>query len=86
MTDFPIAIGHRAEFTKTVSESDVYQFAGITGDFSPNHVNEAFMQQTSFGGRIAHGALIVGYMSTASTMIIEKVQSEFFGTTPVSLG
>ena len=33
MTDFYIDIGNTTSFTKTVSESDVYQFAGITGDF-----------------------------------------------------
>ena len=40
MTDFYLKIGDTTSFTKTVSESDVYQFAGITGDFSPNHVNK----------------------------------------------
>ena len=39
---------------------DVYLFAGITGDFSPNHVDEAYMRKTPYGRRIAHGALAVG--------------------------
>ena len=43
MDDFYVNIGHTASFTKTVSESDVYMFAGITGDFSPNHVNKAYI-------------------------------------------
>jgi 3-hydroxybutyryl-CoA dehydratase len=79
-------IGLRASFRKTVSESDVYLFAGITGDFSPNHVDEEFMRATQYGHRIAHGALLVGYMSRASTMIADKCKgltSELF---PVSLG
>jgi 3-hydroxybutyryl-CoA dehydratase len=59
-------------FSKTVSESDVYLFAGITGDFSPNHVDENYMRQTPYGRRIAHGALLVGYMSRTSTMIVDK--------------
>ena len=42
-------------FSKTVGESDVYLFAGITGDLSPNHVNEEAMRQTIYGTRIAHG-------------------------------
>lgn len=54
-------IGIATTFRKTVSESDVYLFAGITGDLSPNHVDEAFMKTTPYGGRIAHGALLVGY-------------------------
>ena len=55
-------------FSKTVSESDVYLFAGITGDLSPNHVNAEFMKATPYGQRVAHGALIVGYMSAASSL------------------
>jgi 3-hydroxybutyryl-CoA dehydratase len=79
------AIGVSTTFRKTVSESDVYLFAGITGDFSPNHVNEAFMKTTPYGGRIAHGALLVGYMSGCSTDIVEKCVS-LTAYQPVSLG
>ena len=49
MTDFYIDIGDTTSFTKTVSESDVYQFAGITGDFSPIHVNRVYMEKSSYG-------------------------------------
>ena len=70
MTDFYLKIGDTTSFTKTVSESDVYQFAGITGDFSPNHVNKDYMEKSSYGRLMAHGALIVGFMSTVSTQII----------------
>lgn len=67
--DIPIGLSTR--FSKTVSESDVYLFAGITGDLDPNHVNEEFCRGTSLGHRVAHGALIVGYMSAASSRILE---------------
>jgi acyl dehydratase len=80
------AVGQRVSFSKTVSESDVYLFAGITGDFSPNHVDEQFMRGTQYGRRIAHGALLVGYMSRASTMIVEKCGGEGAARYPVSLG
>lgn len=66
-------IGTTVHYAKTVSESDVYLFAGLTGDLSPNHVNEEFMKKTGYGGRIAHGALLVGYMSGASTKAAELV-------------
>lgn len=79
------AIGVTTTFRKTVSESDVYLFAGITGDLSPNHVDEEFMKTTPYGGRIAHGALLVGYMSGCSTDIVEKCVS-LIGFQPVSLG
>ncbi len=84
MTDFYLKIGDATSFTKTVSESDVYQFAGITGDFSPNHVNKAYMEKSSYGRLMAHGALIVGFMSTVSTQII--AHSREAEETPVSVG
>lgn len=58
-----IKVGDRAEFGKTVSESDIYQYAGITGDFNPAHVNEVYAQKTFFKTRIAHGMLTAGFIS-----------------------
>ena len=84
MAEFHVQPGQSWNFRKTVSESDVYLFAGITGDLSPNHVDDAAMRNTSYGGRIAHGALIVGYMSACSTMACAHARDG--GETPVSLG
>ena len=84
MSDFHVEIGHSVSFTKTVSESDVYGFAGITGDFAPNHVNRAYMEKSGYGKLMAHGALMVGFMSTASTMAIAQTRES--DETPVSLG
>jgi 3-hydroxybutyryl-CoA dehydratase len=69
-----IKVGLKTRVTKTVSESDVYLFAGITGDFDPNHVDEEYTKKTSLGHRVAHGALIVGYTSAASTKILEDFE------------
>ena len=69
-----VKVGLRTRVTKTVSESDVYLFAGITGDFDPNHVDEEYTKKTSLGHRVAHGALIVGYTSAASTRILEDFE------------
>lgn len=69
-----ISVGLRTTFSKTVSESDVYLFAGITGDLDPNHVDEEFCRGNSLGHRVAHGALIVGYMSAASSRILEDFE------------
>ena len=79
MEPFYVKPGDRVTFSKTVGETDVYLFAGITGDFSVNHVNEQYMARTKYGHRIAHGALIVGYMSTCSTMMIERCKSISLG-------
>lgn len=72
MSAFYVEPGQEVAFSKTVGESDVYLFAGITGDLSSNHVNEHVMSKSSYGARIAHGALLVGFMSTASTRMIEQ--------------
>jgi len=56
-------IGDRAEFTKTISESDVYLYAGITGDLNPAHINEPYAAKTFFKTRIAHGMLPAGFIS-----------------------
>jgi 3-hydroxybutyryl-CoA dehydratase len=63
-----LKIGDNVAIEKTISESDVYQFAGICGDFSPNHINERYMKSTRFGTRIAQGALVVGFTSAAAAM------------------
>ncbi|MDQ2960780.1 MAG: MaoC family dehydratase, partial [Candidatus Dormibacteraeota bacterium] len=74
MTIHDVPIGKRTVVSKTVSESDVYLFAGITGDLDPNHVDEEYCKHNSLGHRVAHGALIVGYMSAASTRILEDFE------------
>ncbi|MCX5841687.1 MAG: MaoC family dehydratase [Deltaproteobacteria bacterium] len=58
-----IKVGDTAEFSKTVSESDVYLYAGITGDLNPAHINETYAQDTFFKTRIAHGMLTAGFIS-----------------------
>jgi acyl dehydratase len=86
MSDFYLSVGDQVRFSKTVSESDVYLFAGITGDLAPNHVDEEYMRATPYGRRIAHGALLVGFMSTGSTMMVERHGGLAQGETPVSVG
>ncbi len=86
MGEFYLEAGQTARFSKTISESDVYGFAGITGDFAPIHVDEEFMKRSSYGQRIAHGVLSMGLMSTASSMLLAKVMRDDWEETPVSLG
>ncbi len=58
-----LEVGQQASFTKTITEAEVVNYAGVTGDFNPAHVNEEFAQQTMFKGRIAHGMLGAGLIS-----------------------
>ncbi|MZQ99275.1 MAG: dehydratase [Acidaminobacter sp.] len=71
----PLKVGDTCSFTKTISESDVYLFAGITGDFSQMHMNEEFMKTTPYKTRIVHGVLTFALGSTASTLIQLQVNS-----------
>ncbi len=59
-----IKVGDKAQFSKTVSESDVYLYAGISGDSNPVHINEEYAKKTFFKTRIAHGMLSAGFIST----------------------
>jgi 3-hydroxybutyryl-CoA dehydratase len=85
MGEFYVAVGDATSFSKTVGEYDVFAFAGISGDFAPNHVNRAYMQKSGYKDLIAHGALLVGYMSTASTMMAKHSRADD-SVTGVSLG
>lgn len=58
-----IKVGDTASMSKTVTEYDIYTFAGVTGDFNPVHVNTEFAKTTMFGERIAHGMLSAGFIS-----------------------
>jgi 3-hydroxybutyryl-CoA dehydratase len=86
MTVMHAKVGDSVRFSKTVGESDVYLFAGLTGDLSQNHTDDEFMKHSIYGRRIAHGALMVGFMSTASTRMIDLSLAKGIDTTPVSLG
>lgn len=58
-----LKVGEREEFTKTISESDIYLYAGVTGDLNPAHVDEEYARKTFFKTRIAHGMLVAGLVS-----------------------
>jgi acyl dehydratase len=86
MTAIKAKVGDSVGFSKTAGESDIYLFAGLTGDLSQNHVDDEFMSHSIYGKRIAHGALLVGFMSAASTRLIEDSLRKGIESTPVSLG
>lgn len=63
-----LRVGQSASFSKTITEHDVYTFAGITGDLNPAHINESYAKETQFHGRIAHGMLSAGLISAVIGM------------------
>jgi 3-hydroxybutyryl-CoA dehydratase len=58
-----INVGDTAFHSKTITETDINLFAGISGDFNPLHVNEAYAQTTQFGRRVAHGGISFSMIS-----------------------
>ena len=86
-----LAVGQCAEFAKTVTEADVVLFAGVTGDFNPAHVDQAWAETTRFGGRIAHGMLSASFLSTVIAMKLPGPGSIYLEqslrfTAPVRIG
>ena len=86
-----LTLGQSAEFTKTVTETDVVMYAGITGDFNPMHVDEVTASQSRFGSRIAHGMLSAGFISAGIGMKLPGPGAIYMGQTlrftkPVRIG
>jgi len=86
-----LAVGQSAEMAKTVTESDIALFAGVTGDFNPVHVDAVAAEKTRFGGRIAHGILSAGFISAVIAMRLPGAGSIYLSqslrfTKPVRIG
>lgn len=84
-------VGQRASVTRTISESDVYLFAGITGDPNPAHTSEEYAKKTHFKTRIAHGMLSSGLISAVLGMKLPGPGTIYTGQTlkflaPVHIG
>ena len=91
MTIEEMKLGDCASVTKTVTETDVYLFAGITGDLNPAHTDEVSASQTRFGVRIAHGILGAGFISAVLGMKLPGPGTIYLGqelrfTKPVRIG
>ena len=86
-----IRVGDSAEMAKTVTESDIALFAGVTGDFNPVHIDAVAAEKSMFGGRIAHGMLSAGFISAVLGMRLPGPGSIYLSQTlrftkPVRIG
>lgn len=84
-------VGQTASVARTISESDVYLFAGVTGDLNPAHTNEEYAKKTHFKTRIAHGMLSAGLISAVLGMHLPGPGTIYTGQTlkflaPVHIG
>jgi 3-hydroxybutyryl-CoA dehydratase len=59
-----LTLGLSASYGKTVTDADIVLFAGVSGDTNPVHLDQNFAEKTPFKGRIAHGMLSAGFIST----------------------
>lgn len=62
--------GQRGSFSKTITEHDVYSFAGITGDFNSVHINRISAEKSIFGRQVVHGCLTSSFISTVLGMYL----------------
>jgi acyl dehydratase len=81
-----LSVGETAEFSRTISAADIAAFAALSGDDDPVHVDAAFAARTAFGRIIAHGALVMGLLSTTASMISRRSVGRGSPGTPVSAG
>ena len=83
---FHVEVGEAAEFSKTLTETDLALFSAISGDFDPIHVDETYARTTPFGRRIAHGILAMALLSTVSATISRRARERGGRGTSVSVG
>lgn len=74
-----------AEYVREISGELIKTYAEVSGDFHPLHLDAEYAKGTPWGRRIGHGAMLVGFMSTASTILSEDIEKAI-GHTNVSLG
>ena len=73
-----IDIGLTKEFQITITESMVNNFANVSGDFSPIHIDEEYAKTTSFGKRVAHGMLLASFLSRVDGMYLPGKHALYF--------
>ncbi len=86
-----IKIGDEASLSRTITDAHIVNFAGITGDFNPVHVDAEYAQQSMFGERICHGMLMAGLISAVLGMQLPGPNAIYLGqdlkfTAPVKIG
>ncbi len=83
--------GMSESYSRTVTEEDIQKYGEISGDFNPVHFDDAYARKTIFRGRIAHGLLTAGYISTVLGTKLPGAGAIFMGASiqfkaPVRIG
>lgn len=86
-----LSIGMEATYERSVTEDMIQQFADVSGDFNPLHLDEDYARETMFKGRIAHGILSAGFISKIFGTVMPGKGSVYISQTlrflaPVRIG
>jgi 3-hydroxybutyryl-CoA dehydratase len=86
-----IKIGDEASLARTITEAHIVNFAGITGDMNPLHVDAEYAAHSMFKERIAHGMLVAGLISAVLGTQLPGLNSIYLGqelkfVAPVMIG
>ena len=81
-----LEVGEAAEYSRTIAAVDIAAFAAISGDDDPVHTDPDFATRTAFGRCIAHGAHVMGLLSTTASMMSRRSVARGATGTPVSAG
>ena len=73
-----LSIGQKVEFTEVISESMIEEFAKLSGDYNPHHVDESYARKTRFKKRICHGMLLGSLFSRLIGMHLPGKHSLYF--------
>lgn len=83
LTFADIKVGDAAALSKTVTESDIVSYAGLTGDFNPIHIDAEYARESMFKERIAHGMLVSGFISAVPGTQLPGPNSIYLGQTGI---
>ena len=73
-----IELGTTKQFQITITESMVDDFAKLTGDFSPLHMDEDYASTTTFQKRVVHGMLLASFLSKIDGMYLPGKHALYF--------
>lgn len=74
-------VGQKVTFSKKIDESLLNDFAKISGDFNPLHMDNEYAKKTKFGKRVCHGMLLASFFSQLVGMNLPGKNSLYFSQT-----
>jgi len=81
-----VTVGEQSRFSKTITDSDMFAFAGISADFDPVHVDDEYGKTTPFGGKIVYGLLTLALLSGPESEMSRRIVGRGCPLKPVTLG